>query len=80
MVHTEMCDNWGCDKLQGIIQKRAIGEMKHAEKLIGRILFLDGIPVVSKLKEIKIGAGVPKMFKNGRDSESDASKAYNLVD
>ena len=40
MVHAEMCDNWKYDKLHKMIQKRAIDEMKHAEKLIGRILFL----------------------------------------
>ena len=77
MVHAEMCDNWGYDKLHGTIQKRAIDEMKHAEKLIGRILFLESLPVVSKLNEIKIGADVPKMFKNDHDSENDAIKAYN---
>jgi bacterioferritin len=77
MVHAEMCDNWGYEKLHGTIQKRAIDEMKHAERLIGRILFLEGIPIVSKLKEIKIGADVPRMFNNDHFSESDAIKAYN---
>jgi len=48
MVHAEMCENWGYDKLGGVIQKRAVEEMKHAEKLIGRILFLEGVPVVSE--------------------------------
>lgn len=42
IVHAEMCEDWGYDKLHGIIEKRAIAEMKHAEKLIGRILFLEG--------------------------------------
>jgi len=53
MVHAEMCENWGYDKLGGVIQKRAIEEMKHAEKLIGRILFLEGSPVVNNLREIR---------------------------
>ena len=44
MVHAEMCDNWGYEKLHGAIQKRAIDEMKHAEKLISRIIFLEGQP------------------------------------
>ncbi|MCR4394854.1 MAG: bacterioferritin [Dehalococcoidales bacterium] len=53
MVHSEMCDNWGYEKLHKAIEKRAIDEMKHAEKLIARILFLEGIPIVSKLNAIK---------------------------
>lgn len=77
MVHSEMCDNWGYNKLHETIQKRAIEEMKHAEKLIGRILFLEGIPIVSELKKIHIGADVPKMFSNDHDAESGAIKAYN---
>jgi bacterioferritin len=55
MVHSEMCDDWGYEKLHKSVEKRAIDEMKHAEKLIGRILFLEGTPVVSKLNKIDIG-------------------------
>ncbi|OHD57411.1 MAG: bacterioferritin [Spirochaetes bacterium GWF1_51_8] len=77
MVHSEMCDNWGYLKLHKVIEKRAIGEMKHAEKLIGRILFLEGLPVVSELKKINIGADVTKMFVNDHIAEEDAIKAYN---
>ena len=62
IVHSEMCENWGYGKLHKVIQKRAIDEMKHAEKLIARILFLEGIPVVSKLNILHIGADVPKMY------------------
>lgn len=77
MVHAEMCDNWGYGKLNESIEKRAIDEMKHAEKLIGRILFLDGIPIVSNLKDFHIGADVPKMFAGDHLLESGAIKAYN---
>jgi len=77
MVHAEMCENWGYNKLSEAIQKRAIEEMKHAEKLIGRILFLEGMPIVSELRKMHIGADVPKMFANDHDAESDAIKAYN---
>ena len=56
MVHSEMCANWGYGRLHEATEKRAIDEMKHAEKLIGRILFLEGRPVVSKLNQIIIGA------------------------
>ena len=47
MVQSEMCDNWGYKRLAGITKKRAIEEMTHAEHLIERILFLDGMPVVN---------------------------------
>ena len=77
MVHSEMCENWGYDKLGEVIEKRAIQEMKHAEKLIGRILFLEGIPVVSELRKMHIGADVPKTFASDHVPESDAIKAYN---
>jgi bacterioferritin len=79
MVHAEMCENWGYDKLAGIIQKRAVDEMKHAEKLIARILFLEGIPVVSNLRKIEIGAEIPKMFSNDHMAEDGAIKSYNTA-
>ena len=77
MVHAEMCDNWGYEHLHEAIQKRAIDEMKHAEKLIGRILFLEGRPTVSKLNKISIGPDVEKMHKNDWKAEETAVKDYN---
>ena len=77
MVHSEMCDGWGYEKLHKAIEKRAIDEMKHAEKLIARILFLEGLPVVSELKPLFIGSDVPKMFAVDHKAEDDAIKAYN---
>ena len=77
MVHAEICDNWGYGKLHDLIQKRAIVEMKHAEKLIGRILFLEGLPIVSELQKMHIGADVPKMFANDHAAELDAVTQYN---
>ena len=64
IVQSEMCANWGYEKLHKAIEKRAIDEMKHAEKLIGRILFLEGAPVVSKLNKINIGPDVEIQHKN----------------
>ena len=55
-VHAEMCENWNYERLGDVIEKRAITEMRHAEKLIERILFLEGRPIVSNLSEIRIGA------------------------
>jgi bacterioferritin len=79
MVHAEMVENWGYMKLGKMIQSRAVTEMKHAEKLIGRILFLEGTPVVSKLSDIHIGADVPKQFDNDLDAEMGAVKSYNAA-
>src|SRR5512139_2317882 len=77
MVEAEMCANWGYDKLHAVMQKRAITEMKHAENLIERILFLDGRPTVSKLNAIHIGADVEAMHKNDLASELGAVAHYN---
>jgi bacterioferritin len=72
-----MCEAWGYDKLGEMIEKRAITEMKHAEKIIGRILFLEGIPVVSEYRKMHIGADVPKMFASDHVLEDGAVKSYN---
>ena len=77
MVHSEMCANWGYQKLHEHTEKRAIDEMKHAEKLIGRILFLEGQPVVSNLKKINIGSSVEAQLKHDLEAEEEAIKAYN---
>jgi bacterioferritin len=77
MVHSEMCDNWGYAALHKSIEARAITEMKHAEKLIGRILFLEGIPHVDKLNKMQIGSDVPKQFESDLKAEMGAWKSYN---
>jgi bacterioferritin len=77
IVHSEMCANWGYERLHEAIEKRAITEMKHAEKLIERILFLDGTPIVSKLDKIEIGSDVKAQFENDLDAERMAVQAYN---
>jgi bacterioferritin len=78
MVHAEMCENWGYKKLHEVSEKRAIDEMKHAEKLIARILFLEGRPTVSKLNKFTIGADVATQHKNDLGFELDAVKSYNV--
>jgi bacterioferritin len=77
MVHAEMCGNWKYAKLDATIQKRAIAEMKHAEKLIERILFLEGRPIVSNLNQISIGSEVPQMHQNDHNAEEVAIRGYN---
>jgi bacterioferritin len=77
MVHSEMCDDWGYEHLHEAIEKRAIDEMKHAESLIARILFLEGSPTVSKLNKITIGPKVEVQLKNDAEAETEAVKMYN---
>ncbi len=77
MVHAEMCENWGYGKLHKEIEKRAITEMRHAEKIIERILFLEGMPIVSVLRPMHIGRDVGIMMGNDWNFENDAIKSYN---
>jgi len=77
IVHSEMNANWGYEKLHDAIEKRAIEEMKHAESLIARILFLEGIPIVSNLNQMHIGADVEAQHKNDWAAEDGAVKSYN---
>ena len=77
IVHAEIVENWGYGKLYAMIHERAITEMKHANALIERILFLEGRPIVNRLKEIRISEEVPNMLKGDLGLELGAVKAYN---
>jgi bacterioferritin len=77
MVHAEMCANWGYKKLAEVTEKRAIDEMKHAEKHISRIIFLEGRPVVSNLNPIHIENDVKSQLEADHAAEAGAVVAYN---
>lgn len=77
-LHAEMCENWGYNKLSGYIKKQSIGEMKHAEGLIERILFLDGTPSMQPL-ELKVGGNVQQMLESDLTLEVSAVKQYNAA-
>ena len=77
IVQSEMCANWGYGRLHDAMEKRAIEEMKHAEKLIERILFLEGMPIVSNLNEIHIGPDVKTQHENDQTAEEGAIHGYN---
>jgi bacterioferritin len=77
MVHSEMCEHWGFDKLHEAIESQAKDEMHHAEWLIQRILFLEGTPEVTKLRPMTIGSTVQEIIVGDQDAELDAVKAYN---
>ena len=76
MVHSEMCESWGYAKLHRAIEKQAIDEMRHAEWLIQRILFLEGTPNVSALHAMHIGETVSDIVGNDLAAETDAVHAY----
>jgi bacterioferritin len=75
-VHAEMCENWGYDKLAKYIKKQSIGEMIHAEKLMERILFLDGTPSMEPLA-LSIGGNVKAMIHSDLKLEVEAVAMYN---
>ncbi len=78
-VHAEMCDNWGYKHLGGYIKKQAIDEMRHAEGLIERILFLDGTPAIGVTLAPQVGGSVKAQHENDLAGELDAVKQYNAA-
>jgi bacterioferritin len=77
MLHAEMCDNWGYKSLASITKKRAIEEMKHAEKLVERILFLEGAPDLQSLSKIEAGKDVQDQLTIDLKGEQTAIVSYN---
>jgi bacterioferritin len=75
-LHAEMCENWGYSRLSEYIKKQSIGEMKHAEMLMERILFLDGTPSMKPL-ELKVGRSVKDMIQSDLALEVAAVRQYN---
>jgi bacterioferritin len=76
-LHAEMCENWGYEGLAKSIKKQSIDEMKHAEKLIERILFLDATPSVTGPAHLKIGKNVKEQLANDLELELGAVVLYN---
>ena len=75
-IHAEMCENWGYDRLAKQIKMRSIAEMKHAESLIERVLFLDGAPSMEPLA-LSIGKNVKEMAESDHKAEVEAIALYN---
>jgi bacterioferritin len=76
-LHAEMCENWKYEKLAKFIKKQSIDEMKHAEALIERILFLDGTPSMTETLEINVGANVRAQIESDLKLELNAVEMYN---
>jgi bacterioferritin len=77
ILHAEMCENWGYDRLGEYIKKQAIGEMKHAEVLIERILFLDGMPNLTQPVQLTVGRNVKEQIESDLKLEISAVGLYN---
>jgi len=77
ILHAEMCNNWGYKRLYALVKKESIGEMKHAEELIERILFLEGSPNVGELPKLNIGKDVKQQLQNDLALEKSAVADYN---
>jgi len=77
MLNAEMCENWGYKALAGLTRKRAIEEMKHAERLMERILYLEGLPDVQSMPKLVVGKDVPAQLEAALKSEQGAIASYN---
>jgi bacterioferritin len=76
---SKMCKNWGFNKLAKKHYHESIGEMKHAEMLIDRILFLEGVPEIARYDVIRVGTNVKEQFENDLVLETRGVKAYNAA-
>jgi bacterioferritin len=76
-LHAEMCENWHYGKLGAYIKKQSIDEMKHAEELIERILFLDATPAMTEPMQLKIGQNVREQIESDLQLELSAVEMYN---
>ncbi|MFP6611983.1 MAG: bacterioferritin [Pirellulales bacterium] len=76
-VHSKMCRNWGLNKLADHYYAESIEEMKHAEEVIDRILFFDGVPEIARYDVIKVGATPKEQIENGMQLELKGIAAYN---
>jgi bacterioferritin len=72
-VHAKMCQNWGYERLASKIREESIDEMKHADMVISRILFLEGVPNLQKLNKLRVGETVKEQL------ESDLQLEYNAI-
>ncbi|HVO26955.1 MAG TPA: bacterioferritin [Candidatus Margulisiibacteriota bacterium] len=76
-IHAKMCENWGYKRLAEINRKEAISEMKHADEVIERILFLDGVPNMQRLSKVRVGETVPEQLKLDHGLELEAVSRLN---
>jgi bacterioferritin len=76
-IHARMCENWGYERLWKKLREESIGEMRHADQLIARILYLEGVPNVQRLGKVNVGQTVPEQLRLDLDLERAAVTALN---
>ena len=76
-VHARMCENWGYGRLWKKIREESIDEMRHADLLIKRVLYLEGVPNVQRLGKVNVGQTVPEQLRLDLEMERAALKAFN---
>jgi bacterioferritin len=76
-IHARMCENWGYERLWKKVRDESIGEMRHADRLIARILYLEGVPNVQRLGKVNVGQTVPEHLRLDLELEREAVKALN---
>ena len=76
-IHAKMCENWGYERLGSKIREESIDEMRHAEKIVDRILYFDGMPNMQRLFPLKVGETVAEQFRNDLDVEIAAIERLN---
>ena len=76
-IHSKMCKNWGLQRLAAHYYEESIAEMTHAEEVIDRILFLDGVPQIARYDVIKVGDSPKAIIENGLELECKGVKTYN---
>ena len=76
-MHARICENWGYERLWKKLREESLGEMKHADRLVERILFLDGLPNLQRLAKVNVGQTVPEMFRLDVEVERSARQMLN---
>jgi bacterioferritin len=76
-MHARMCENWGYKRLWEKVRAESLGEMKHADSLVERILYLEGVPNLQRLGKVNVGQTVKEQFRLDLEVEKAAVKALN---
>src|SRR5262249_35100796 len=77
IIHGRMCENWGYERLWKRLREESLGEMRHADELIERILYLEGVPNVQRLGKVNVGETVPEQLRLDLELERAAINALN---
>lgn len=76
-IHAKMCENWGFERLAGMLRAESIDEMRHADEVISRILFLEGVPNLQRYNKLRVGETVKEQFESDLELERSAIEFLN---